>query len=150
MIESACEITYARSLSDLTQSFCRKEDGKILVFVTNDMTRSAKDIAELYKQRWQIELFFKWIKQNLKIKCFLGRSENAVMIQVLVALISYLLLKLVQLNGRCQLSLQKIVRLISINLTSRRSVLALFQPDPGRKLKVSKDDQPLQFGLSYA
>jgi hypothetical protein len=101
-------------------------------------------------QRWQIELFFKWIKQNLKIKCFLGRSENAVMIQVLVALISYLLLKLVQLNGYCQLSLQKIAGLIGINLTSRRPVLALFQPDPGRKLKASKDDQPLQFGLSYA
>jgi len=69
---------------------------------------------------------------------------------VLVALISYLLLKLIQLNGRCQLSLQQIARLISINLTSRRSVLALLQPDPGRVPKVYKDDLPLQFGLDYA
>jgi len=69
---------------------------------------------------------------------------------VLVALISYLLLKLIQLNGRCQLSLQQIARLISINLTSRRSVLALLQPDPGRVPKVHKDDLPLQFGLDYA
>jgi hypothetical protein len=130
--------------------FRRKEDGKILIFVTNDMERSAEEIAALYKQRWQIELFFKWIKQNLKIKKFLGRSENAVMIQVLVALISYLLLKLVQLNGHCQLSLQKILRLVSINLTSRRCILLLLQPDPGRELKVSKEDRPLQFGLNYA
>ena len=69
-------------------------DGKQpLHLVTNDFSRSAGEIAELYKQRWQIELFFKWIKQNLKIKTFLGRSENAVKIQIYVAIIAFLLLK---------------------------------------------------------
>ena len=58
--------------------FVREEDGKTLTFISNDFKRTAGEIVELYKQRWQIELFFKWIKQNLKIKCLAGRSENAV------------------------------------------------------------------------
>ena len=130
--------------------FCRKDDGKILEFITNDMQRSAQEIADLYKQRWQIELFFKWIKQNLKVKTFIGRSENAVMIQVLVALITYLLLKLAQLGCHSKMGLQSIVRLIGINLTSRRSLIALLQPDPGLNSSHKNEDCPQQFGLIYA
>lgn len=130
--------------------FCRKEDGKILDFITNDMNRSAQEIADLYKQRWQIELFFKWIKQNLKIKTFIGRSENAVMIQVLVALISYLLLKLAQLGCYSKMGLQKTARLIGINLTSRRSLIALLQPDPGPSSLRKNDEGPQQFDINYA
>ena len=130
--------------------FCRKKDGKILEFITNDMTRSAQEIADLYKQRWQIELFFKWIKQNLKVKTFIGRSENAVMIQVLVALITYLLLKLVQLGSYSKITLRQVASLISINLTSRRSLMALLQPDPGPNLLQKNEDCPQQFGLNYA
>lgn len=131
-------------------TFCRKEDGKMLVFISNDMNRSAQEIADLYKQRWQIELFFKWIKQNLKIKTFIGRSENAVMIQVLVALITYLLLKLSQLGCHSKIALQKVARLISINLTSRRSLIALLQPDPGPNRWQGNDEHPQQFGFDYA
>jgi IS4 transposase len=76
--------------------FNRESDGKELVFFTNDLNRSALEIADLYKQRWQIELFFKWIKQKLKIKRFYGTSENAVKLQVLVAMISYVLLWLIK------------------------------------------------------
>jgi len=65
-----------------------------MILVTNDFTRSAQEIAQLYKQRWDIELFFKWLKQNLKIKRFLGRSENAVRTQIYIALIAYVLLYL--------------------------------------------------------
>ena len=130
--------------------FCRKEDGKILEFITNDMTRNAQEIADLYKQRWQIELFFKWIKQNLKVKTFIGRSENAVMIQVLVALITYLLLKLAQLGSYSKITLQQVARLISTNLTSRRSLMALLQPDPGPNSLQKNEDCPQQFGLNYA
>ena len=72
----------------------REGDQSPLVLATNDMTRSAAEIARLYKDRWQIELFFKWLKQHLRIKRFLGRSENAVRIQILCALISYLLVAL--------------------------------------------------------
>jgi putative transposase len=72
-----------------------ERDGKApLVLITNDHSRPASEIAALYKERWQIELLFKWIKQNLKIKRFLGRSENAVKIQIYVALIAWLLLRL--------------------------------------------------------
>lgn len=63
-----------------------------MILITNDFSRSAEEIAELYKQRWDIELYFKWIKQNLKIKRFLGRSENAVRTQIYIALITYILL----------------------------------------------------------
>ena len=76
----------------------QREDGKgNLALVTNDFTRSAQEIANLYKQRWQIELFFKWIKQHLKIKRFIGQKPNAVRIQILSALIVYLLVKIEQL-----------------------------------------------------
>lgn len=111
----------------------REEDDKVLSFITNDLERTAQEIADLYKSRWQIELFFKWIKQNLKIKRFLGRSENAVKVQVLVAMIAYLLLRLTQIMSHSKLSLQQIARKVSLNLTSRRSLLELFNDPPERK-----------------
>ena len=114
----------------------REEDGKTLVFISNDLKRTAVEIAALYKSRWQIELFFKWIKQNLKIKRFIGRSENAVKIQVLTAMIAYLLLRLAQITTTCKLSLQQIVRRISLNLTRRCSLLELFS-DPPEKIGVN-------------
>jgi putative transposase len=81
---------------------------------------------DLYKQRWQIELFFKWVKQDLKIKRFFGTSEHAVYLQVLIAMIVYLLLK--RLNNSLstlQISLQKLTRLIAANLFQRRSIMDL-------------------------
>lgn len=74
----------------------REDHDTSLVLVTNDFSRSAEEIAELYKQRWQIELFFKWLKQNLKLKHYFGFSENAVRLQIYSALITYLLLQLYQ------------------------------------------------------
>jgi putative transposase len=121
-----------------------------LVFITNDLTRSATEISELYKQRWQIELFFKWIKQNLKIKKFLGRSENAVLIQVLTALISYLLIKLVKLKSKTKLSLQEITRLISINIMQRRSLFELLHAKPKRRKEDVFDDFQLGMEELYA
>ena len=72
--------------------FRDEESGKTYQFITNNFRIAASSIAEIYKQRWQIELFFKWIKQNLKIKSFLGTSKNAVMSQIWVAMIHYLLI----------------------------------------------------------
>ena len=72
------------------------DTGKMLRIVTNDLDASAQEIADLYKQRWQIELFFRWIKQTLRIKHFIGISENAVRIQIAVALIGFLILRLAQ------------------------------------------------------
>jgi len=80
----------------LRRVFVKREGKNPLVLVTNDLKRSSEEIADLYKSRWQIELFFKWIKQNLKIKKFLGRSENAVKTQICIAIIAFVLIRLMQ------------------------------------------------------
>ena len=115
---------------------------KHYVFITNNFHWSAQTIADIYKQRWQVELFFKWIKQNLKIKSFLGTTENAVMTQVLVALCNYLLLAFIKFKSKTTISLQKIIQLLQTNLFSRRSLMALLQPDetsqpPNMQLQLS-------------
>lgn len=111
-------------------------------FITNNFHWSAQTIADIYKQRWQVELFFKWIKQNLKIKSFLGTTENAVMTQVMVALCNYLLLAFLKFKLKAAFSLQKIIRLLQTNLFSRRSLIALMQPinadlPPDKQLRLS-------------
>ena len=111
--------------------------GKHYVFITNHFNWSAKTIAEIYKQRWQVELFFKWIKQNLKIKAFLGTTDNAVMTQVMVALCIYLILAYFKFQARLGQSLQQITRLIHVNLFARRDLIALFKPPP--KLNAGSD-----------
>lgn len=108
----------------------RESDGKELVFFTNDLTRSAIEIAELYKQRWQIELFFKWIKQNLKIKRFYGTSGNAVKLQVLVAMISYVLLRLIQQAVAPGSSLIGVWTRIKAVLMSRMALVDVFKKTP--------------------
>lgn len=106
------------------------ETGRHYVFISNQFDWSAKTIAAIYKQRWQVELFFKWIKQNLKIKAFLGNTENAVMTQIMAALCVYLLLAYLKFQSRLHQSLQQIIRLLQLNLFARRSLLDLLrQPD---------------------
>ncbi len=130
-------------------TFRRPEDQKILVFISHDLTRTATEIADLYKQRWQIELLFKWIKQNLKIKKFIGRSENAVLIQVLTEMIAYLLIKLVQLKNKTSLSLQKIAQLVGLNLMHLRSLFDLLHAKPGRREECDYGDSQLEIEGLY-
>ena len=104
------------------------ETGKRYIFISNQFSWSAKTIADIYKQRWQVELFFKWIKQNLKIKAFLGNTENAVMTQIMAALCVYLLLAFLKFQSKINKSLQQIIRLLQLNLFTRRSLLDLLQP----------------------
>ena len=106
------------------------ETGKHYVFITNHFDWSAKTIASIYKQRWQVELFFKWIKQNLKIKAFIGNSDNAVMTQMFVALCVYLILAYLKYQARIGHSLQQMSRLIHLNLFARRDLIELFKPPP--------------------
>jgi len=115
--------------------FVREDDGKQLTFITNDIKRSAEEIAALYKQRWKIELFFKWIKQNLKIKRLVGRSENAVRTQIIIAMIAYLLLKLANQSSALKLSLQQLATLVSVNIMERRNIDELLLRKPPPKLK---------------
>ena len=98
----------------------KREDKETpLVIVTNDFNRTASEVAALYKKRWDIELFFKWIKQNLKIKSFLGRSENAVKIQIFTALISYLLLQIYQQKNEIKTSLKLCLSMLRVSLFQR-------------------------------
>lgn len=108
----------------------RIKTGKILRILTNDLDAPAAEIADLYKRRWQIELFFRWVKQTLKIKHFLGRSENAVRIQIAVALIAFLLLRLAHAAQNVICSLLVFARLIRANLMHRRALDRLLDPPP--------------------
>jgi hypothetical protein len=103
-----------------------------LRIVTNDLDAPAQEIADLYKRRWAIELFFRWVKQTLRIKHFIGRSENAVRIQIATALIAYLLLRLVQ--DACNITLGPLAfaRLVRANIMHLRSVDRLLNPPPNR------------------
>ena len=104
--------------------------GKVLRIFTNDLDAPAQEIADLYKRRWQIELFFRWVKQTLKIKHFLGRSENAVRIQIAVALIAFVLLRLAHAAQRTVHSLLGFARLVRANLMHRRPIGRLLDPPP--------------------
>ena len=106
----------------------RTDTGKVLRILSNDLEAPARDIADLYKRRWAIELFFRWIKQNLKIRHFLGVSENAVRIQVAVALIAYLLLRLAQAAQRTVKSPLAFARLVRANLMHRKRIDRLIGP----------------------
>jgi hypothetical protein len=102
--------------------------GKILRILTNDLQAPAQQIADLYKLRWSIELFFRWVKQTLRIKKFFGVSENAVRIQIAVALIAFLLLRLAQQTQTAISSPLMFARLISVNLMHLRDLAQLHSP----------------------
>ena len=106
------------------------ETGKHYVFLTNNFKLAAKTIADVYKARWQVELFFKWIKQNLKIKSFVGTSKNAVMTQIWIALCVYLLLAFIKFQSKLKKSMQQILRLLQLNLFEKRDLMALLRGDP--------------------
>ena len=104
------------------------ESGKRYQFLTNHFRLSPKTIADIYRERWQIELFFKEIKQNLRIKSFIGTSENAVLIQIYTALTVYLLLKYQKFLSRLGLSVQQLFQLIQVNLFGAASLEELLNP----------------------
>jgi hypothetical protein len=104
------------------------DTGKLLRIVTNDLDAPAQEIADLYKLRWQIELFFRWVKQTLRIKRFVGVSENAVRIQIAVALIAFLLLRLAQATQKVVRSPLEFARLVRVNLMHRRPLDRLLKP----------------------
>jgi len=106
------------------------ETGREYLFLTNIKHLAAQTIADLYKSRWQVELFFKWLKQNLKLKGFLGTSRNAVLTQIWAALCINLLLAYLKFVARVGLSMQQIARLLQLNLFLRRDLLALLNNEP--------------------
>jgi IS4 transposase len=119
----------------------RREDGRRLTILSNDLQRSAGEIAALYRQRWQIELLFRWIKQHLHIRRFLGRSENAVRLQLYAAMIAYLLLRLATCDSRSRLHALRFADLVRTRLFERRSVADLDKPPPIPKAAADVQNQ---------
>src|SRR5919112_1334074 len=106
----------------------RIETGTVLRILSNDLKATAQEIADLYKRRWAIELFFRWVKQTLKIRHFVGNSENAVRIQIAVALIAFVLLRLAQATQDAIKSPLTFARLVRANLMHRRRIDQLLLP----------------------
>lgn len=122
-----------------------EERQKMLTFLTNNFKLAATTIAQIYKSRWQIELFFKWIKQNLKIKSFLGTSKNAVMTQIWIAMCYYLLLTYIKYQTKYSFSLLQLSRVVREMLFERKALIDILTLKPDR-LKIRGDD-PLQGAL---
>ena len=121
------------------------EGGREITLLSNDLGATATEIAALYKARWQVELFFKWIKQNLRIGHFLGTSRNAVVIQIMAALIAYLLLRLGAHRHDAAISLQAFARLMPATLLVRRPIALLLKPP-----QHPPPPNPVQLEIAYA
>jgi putative transposase len=122
-------------------------DGRQLVLLCNDLDACANEIADLYKQRWQIELLFRWIKQHLKIRAFLGRSENAVRLQLFAAMIAFLLLRIAARQSRTTLSPIRFADLVRTCLFTRKPLSRLDKPPEPH---VMGRTDPNQLNFAYA
>ena len=105
----------------------RDPDGRVLVFLTNDFSIPALMVADLYKGRWQIELFFKWIKQHLRIKAFFGTSANAVKTQIWIAICVYLLVAITKKRLKIDRPLYTILQILSVSVFEKTPLLQAFQ-----------------------
>ena len=123
-----------------------RESGETYSFITNNFELRAEQVAFVYKQRWQIELFFKWIKQNLKIESFLGTSKNAVLSQIWIAMIFYLILAYIKFQTRFKGSLLELTRMIRETLMMRRQIIDLLSLNTQTLKKLKPPDSP-QMGL---
>ena len=125
--------------------FYDEETGKTFVFLTNNFKLSALTIAALYKYRWGIELFFKWIKQHLKIQTFWGQSENAVRTQVWIAISAYLIVIIAKKKLNIQQSLYEILQMISLSAFDRTPIKKLFLNEENQDVKEQLYNQLKMF-----
>ena len=123
------------------------QTGKVLVFLTNNFHLKATEVAQLYKNRWEIELFFKWIKQHLKIKTFWGQSENAVKTQVWIAVSVYVLVAIAKKKYMLKQSLYEILQILSISIFERIHINQLFQQTQLQNIKEQNSNQLILFDL---
>jgi Domain of unknown function (DUF4372)/Transposase DDE domain len=127
--------------------FRDEQTGKELIFLTNNFQLKATEIAQLYKHRWKIELFFKWIKQHLKIKSFWGQSENAVKTQVWIAVSVYVLVAIAKKKFMLNQSLYEILQILSISIFEKMPINQLFQQTQLRYFKEQNSNQLNLFDL---
>ena len=123
------------------------ESGKIFIFLTNNFDLAATDIAKLYRYRWLIELFFKWIKQHLKVKSFWGQSENAVKTQIWVAICVYTLVAIAKKKFLLNQSLYEILQVLSISIFEKVQINQLFQETQLQYFKEQDHNQLKMFDL---
>ena len=121
--------------------------GKTLVFLTNNTTLPALIVAALYKSRWQVELFFKWIKQHLRIKRFLGTSENAVKTQIWCAVSTYVLIAIVKKELHLDPSLYTLLQILSVSIFEKTQITCAFQPDAHQTIPTTADNQLMLFNF---
>jgi len=123
------------------------ESGKTLVFLTNNTALPALTIAALYKSRWQVELFFKWIKQHLRIKRFLGTSENAVKTQIWCAVATYVLIAIVKKELQLDVSLYTCLQILSVSVFEKTEVSCALRPDRSQSELLPTDNQLILFDV---
>jgi len=111
-------------------SFRDETQGRTLVFLTNNFVLPSETIAAIYKARWEIEIFFKWIKQNLRIKTFYGTSPNAVKTQIWIAMVVYLVLAILKERYHLDLAMSKLLHFLEVNLFEQKLLLSIFQTNP--------------------
>ena len=128
----------------------KRDKGGTLILITNDLARTAVEIATLYKSRWQIELLFRWIKQHLRIRKFLGRNENAIRLQILAAMIAYVLLRIAARLHRLTMPALRLAELVCQRLFLRRPVAEIDKPPPSNPSKPQLNRSPNQLEFRYA
>jgi putative transposase len=128
----------------------KRDGGARISLVTNDLERSAVEIASLYKTRWQIELLFRWIKQHLKIRTFLGRSPNAIRLQLVAAMIAYVLLRLAARDNHIKIPILRFVELIGARLFMRKAIALIDKPPDVNPAKAQPRHSPNQLAFQYA
>jgi len=126
------------------------DDGRQFTLITNDLDACALEIGQLYKSRWDIELLFRWIKQHLKIRGFLGRSENAIRIQILTAMIAFLLLRIAARKTRSKLPPIRFIGLTGRCLFTRKPLVHLDRPPQVNPSRPKSNHAPGQLELAYA
>ena len=125
-----------------------EENQREFIFLTNNFDLSTLEVAELYRNRWQIELFFKWLKQHLKIKHFYGTSRNAVKIQVYVAIITFCLVAIVQHDMKLTLTTYVVLQILSVSLTAKMHLRDLLDKTNFQNVKDPSDScEPLLFNF---
>jgi putative transposase len=128
----------------------KRDNGGKITLITNDLTRPAAAIASLYKSRWQIELLFRWIKQHLRIRKFLGKNENAIRLQILAAMIAYLLLRIAARMHRVTMPPLRFAELVCQRLFLRRPIASIDKPPPVNPRTRQINRSPAQLEFCYA
>jgi IS4 transposase len=142
--------THCKLPITLRRLIVRRQDGDTITLLTNDLKRPAVEIAALYKGRWQIELLFRWIKQHLKIRKFLGNNDNAIRLQLFAAMIAYALLRIAARLHRITLPILRFTDLVVRCLFDRRDIAAIQRPPPVNPSHSKPRCSPNQIGFAYA